>query len=154
MKKMLTLILMAITMCGTVVVHEVAGAEEELKGRDIVKIGKMTTLTGVLATDGHEWQVKAGDAVYDIHLGPSFYREEKGVELKEGETATVTGFLYKTDVAVSTIKLGETTYVLRDEKGHPAWAGSGRRGGHGEGGHASGSRSGGGLKKQGRCEKE
>lgn len=153
MKKMLTLILTAITMCGMAMAKEAASRQRELRGRDIVQIGKMTTLTGVLAANGHEWQLKAGETVYDVHLGPSFYREEKGVELKDGETATITGFLHETDMAVSTIKLGEATYALRDENGRPAWAGRGRRGGHGEGGHRGGARDGHGRGTH-KCEKE
>jgi len=147
MKKMLTLILTAITVCGMAMAKGAAGGQRELRGRDIVQVGEMTTITGVLAANGHEWQLKAGETVYDIHLGPSSYREEKGIELKDGETATMTGFLHKTDMAVSTIKLGEATYTLRDEKGHPAWAGRGSRGGHGEGGHACGARGGHGREK-------
>lgn len=126
MKQMQTVILAVAMLCGVAGAREGARGDRELRGRDIVEIGKMATLTGVLSAEGQEWRITVAETVYNLHLGPSFYRAEKGIELKEGGAASVTGFLQGADMAVSTIRIGESTYVLRDENGRPAWAGRGR----------------------------
>lgn len=129
MKQFIAAIVATILLANISNAREGQGGARELRGRDIVKAGETTALTGVLSSEGEEWQLTVGETVYNIHLGPSFYREEKGIELKDGQTASLTGYLKGTDVAVSTLKLGETTYTLRDATGRPAWAGRGRSGG-------------------------
>jgi len=104
-----------------------------LKGRDIVRLGKMDTLSGTLKQKGDEWEIEVGDTIYEIHMGPAGYGTSKGLLLKDGESAHVTGLVFGTDVAVSTIETGGKSVTLRDETGRPAWAGTGfsRRGGGG-----------------------
>ena len=96
----------------------------KLKGRDFVRLGQPTTLKGTLMQIGDEWGLKVGDRVYEIHLGPSEYRTAKGFLLNQGEEATVKGFVYKTDVAVTTIETEGKSIMLRDPTGRPAWAGT------------------------------
>ena len=96
----------------------------KLKGRDLVQLGKIATLTGTLEQHGDEWGLKIGTTSYEIHLGPADYRAHKGFVLKDGDQATVTGFIYGTDVAVATIETGGNSISLRDETGRPAWAGT------------------------------
>jgi hypothetical protein len=127
MKKLTMAMVAMVAFVGLAMAAEQCGGKRELRGRDIVRLGKAATLSGTLAAKDGEWQVKVGQAAYDIHLGPCFYREEKGLELKDGGAATVTGFLHGTDMAVSKIQLGDKTYVLRDATGRPAWAGRGQR---------------------------
>jgi len=100
------------------------GFAETLTGRDYVRLGKLTTLKGKLILDDGEWMLKAGDSVYEIHMGPSEYREAKGFTLMEGETATVKGFLYKSQMAVTVIETGGKSIILRDQSGNPAWSGT------------------------------
>jgi hypothetical protein len=95
-----------------------------LKGRDIARLGQSTTLKGILMQIGEEWGLKVGDTVYAIHLGPREYRTSKRFFLKEGQRATVKGFAYKTNVAVTRIETGGKSIMLRDETGRPAWAGT------------------------------
>ena len=98
------------------------GKAATLKGRDLVRLGKIATVTGTLFQHGDEWGLKVGDTLYEIHLGPAEYRAQKGFTLKEGDQATIKGFVYNTDVAVTTIETGGKSIVLRDETGRPAWA--------------------------------
>ncbi|MFC1820013.1 DUF4405 domain-containing protein [Thermodesulfobacteriota bacterium] len=95
-----------------------------LKGRDYVRLGKITTLTGTLAKKGDEWEIKTGDTSYEIHLGPSEYMASQGITLTEGANVTLAGFIYGTHVAVTKLEIGGKTITLRDETGRPAWAGS------------------------------
>jgi len=97
-----------------------------LKGRDFVRLGNLSTLTGTLVQKGDEWGLKVGDTVYDIHLGPSEYRSIRGFHLKDGDKATIRGFVYKKDLTIVSIETGGKSITLRDETGRPAWAGAGR----------------------------
>lgn len=96
----------------------------KLRGRDFVRLGKITTLTGILERHGDEWGLKVGDISYEIHLGPSDYRAKEGFVLNNGDQATVKGFAYGTDVAVMEIEAGGKTITLRNETGRAAWSGS------------------------------
>jgi hypothetical protein len=96
----------------------------KLKGRDFVQLGRVATLTGILEQHGDEWGLKVGTTSYEIHLGPADYRVHKGFVLKDGDQATISGFVYSTDIAVSTIETGGNSILLRDETGCPAWAGT------------------------------
>lgn len=107
----------------------------QLKGRDIVRLGRPVTLTGTLVQQGNEWALRAGDIVYEIHLGPAQYRDHQGFTLTEGEEAVVHGFLYGTDMAVTAMETGGKSISLRDESGRAVWSGTayGRGGGYGRG---------------------
>ncbi|MFC1534276.1 hypothetical protein ACFL7M_13020 [Thermodesulfobacteriota bacterium] len=97
---------------------------QNLRGRDFVRLGKMTPLSGTLVQKGDEWGLKVGNTEYDIHMGPIGYRASKGISLKDGTEAKITGFVYGTDVSVATMETGGSSIVLRNEIGRPAWAGS------------------------------
>jgi hypothetical protein len=96
----------------------------KLKGRDLVQLGKVATLTGTLEQHGDEWGLKVGTTSYEIHLGPGDYRINEGLFLHHGDLATVKGYVYGNDIAVMEIEAGGKTVTLRDETGRPAWAGS------------------------------
>lgn len=96
---------------------------KKLKGRDFVRLGKLGTRTGILVQAGHEWGLKVGDTIYDLHLGPEQHRADHPELLQNGASAEVKGFLYKTDLAVCTLMTAGTTLRLRSDTGRPAWAG-------------------------------
>jgi hypothetical protein len=96
----------------------------KLRGRDLVQLGTVATLTGTLEQHGDEWGLKVGTTSYEIHLGPGDYRTNKGLFLNHGDLATVKGYVYGNDIAVMEIKAGGKTVTLRDDTGRPAWSGS------------------------------
>jgi len=96
----------------------------KLKGRDFARLGTMTSLSGTLVRIGDEWGLKAGDNVYEIHMGPGDYRASRGIVLMDGAPVSVTGFAYGADISVATLTTGDNSIVLRDETGRPVWAGS------------------------------
>ena len=99
----------------------------EVKGRDVVKGGKIASISGTLKlVDGHEWALVCDDQTYALHLGPSDYRDGKGLVLKEGKGASVTGFVLGVDVAPCSVTAGEKTVEFRNKEGRPAWAGKGK----------------------------
>jgi hypothetical protein len=95
-----------------------------LKGRDIARMGKPETLIGTLARKGDEWTLKTDGVVYEIHMGPAEFRAQKGFTIAEGKEATVSGFLYGRDIAVTSMTTGGKSIVLRDETGRPLWSGT------------------------------
>ena len=102
----------------------------ELKGRDIVKLGKIKEMTGTLAKSDHEWELEAGGQTYEMHMGPERYRDEIGIKLAIGKTATVKAFTYKTNMTPCSITIDGKTYNFRNKEGRPAWSGGGK--GHGK----------------------
>lgn len=98
-----------------------ASAEEEIKGRDIVKKGKVEVLTGELKADGNEWMLVVDNKEYELHLGPEKFREDKKVVLADGETAEVKGFVYLEHVSPISIKTEKQTIELRSEDGTAKW---------------------------------
>ncbi len=101
-----------------------AGFAEMLKGRDFVRLGKIATLKGTLIEEGHEWSLRNENGIYDLHLGPSNYRDDKEFVLTDGGNATVSGFVHGKDMAVTVIETGGESVTLRDKTGRPAWAGT------------------------------
>lgn len=109
----------------------------QLKGRDYVGLGKLETHMGILVRLGEEWGLKSADRVFEIHMGPAEYRASKGFTLKEGEKATVSGFVYQSNLSVASMESGGKAITLRDETGRPVWSGSGFGRGAGRGGQGA-----------------
>lgn len=110
-----------------------ASETSRLKGRDIVRMGKPEMLKGILAKKGDEWTLETKGTVYDIHMGPAEFRAQKGFILTVGKAATVSGFLYGRDMAVTTMATDGKSIVLRGDTGQPHWAGTGYGRGAGRG---------------------
>ena len=111
-------------MYGQTINTSVNGNAGEQRGRDYVRLGETKELTGVLELQGTEWFIKYEDKTYALHMGPEDYRDNQGFSLNENDIATITGFVYKNDVAVKSITSAGKSIVLRDDSGRPAWAGS------------------------------
>jgi hypothetical protein len=99
-------------------------SSETLKGKDSVRLGEIETIRGNLVQKGDEWELRAGDVRYEIHMGPNHYRNAQGLVLKDGTDAVVTGFVNGTDLSVTAIEIGGQSVMLRDETGRPGWAGT------------------------------
>ncbi len=122
MEKMLVMVISILFV--SIFVLSFSCLAQTLSGQDFVRLGKMTTLNGTLVQEGEEWTLKVGDTIYEIHLRPSEYMQQKGFVLKSGEKAGVTGFVYEKNVAAASIEAGGKSIVLRDEKGNPTWGGT------------------------------
>jgi len=106
----------------------------KLRGRDIAEKGAPVKITGKLKQVGNEWALKADDGkTYDVHFGKESYREEQGVELKEGKTVTIKGFRLDDNIVVCVLRMDGKKTVFRDKDGHPAWGGRGGEHGKGRG---------------------
>jgi hypothetical protein len=102
-------------------------ASDALYGRDIVESGAKATLSGTLVEEAGEWSLKTADKVYAIHLGNYLVIYPKGIGLKEGDRATVRGFVTGLDVSAISVAAGGAIYEFRGEDGTPLWSGRGNR---------------------------
>ena len=89
-------------------------------------LGPKVTVTGELSFDDPEWFLETDDGTVALHLGNRSYLESLDLELKEGMSATVEGFVEDDGLSVTTLSLGDGKFTFRDEGGVPLWAGRGR----------------------------
>lgn len=65
-----------------------------------------------------------------VHLGPEWYMKRQDFKMKPGDKMTITGsrtiFDGKPALIASELRKGKAVLRLRDEQGHPAWAGLSR----------------------------
>jgi hypothetical protein len=69
-----------------------------------------------------------GDAkATEVHVGPTWFVQQQGLELAKGDSVEVTGSLVERDgkpvLIARDVKKGAKTFTLRDERGVPMWAG-------------------------------
>lgn len=96
----------------------------EVSGRDVADKGVRKELTGSLVKVGDEWELKAKDGTYALHLGP--LGAKAGETLKDGAQASVTGFVDGMDVAPIRLSSGGKTLDFWGEDRVPSWSGQGR----------------------------
>jgi len=103
-------------------------AGSEVLGRDIVDRGTRIEVEGSLVYEDGEWALKTASETYDVHLGNYSVLYPEGLGLKDGEKATVKGFVVGDDISAVSLTAGEKTYAFRGEDGRPLWAGNGNGG--------------------------
>jgi len=93
---------------------------------------KGTVVVGTEAGSDIVIETAAGEHA-EIGTGPGWLASQ-GFELQKGETVTIKGFWEDGEFKAGEIvrERDQERIVLRDEAGHPAWAGSGRRAAAGE----------------------
>ena len=99
----------------------------EQSGKSVVDRGSISNIAGALQYDGSEWYLSTDKDRYILHFGNSAYVESTGIDLREGETIEVRGFLSGDEIAVVAVRVGSQVFAFRNENGMPLWAGSGRR---------------------------
>ncbi len=73
-------------------------------------------------------EVKTDNGALYIRLGPWWYWQKQGYQLKAGEKVKITGYKWGNYVVPIKILTPSQEIILRDERGFPMWRG-GRRGG-------------------------
>jgi len=112
-------------LSGKLVERGSGGPEKD--GKSIVEIGTLDNLSGTLSYDGSEWYLYTDKERYILHFGNSAYVESTGIDLREGESIDVRGFVSRDDIAVAAARIDAEVYTFRSEDGMPLWAGNGRR---------------------------
>ena len=92
----------------------------------------VTTLRGTAVavtnlSGGVHVTLRADGRETDVHLGPSWFVENTGIQIAKGDSIEVTGSAGESDGAAILIarevKKGAQTVRLRDEQGVPDWSG-------------------------------
>ena len=95
-------------------------------GREVVAQGTVGTVTGTLVYQDSEWFIDTEDGLFLVHLGNHDFVDGTGMELSEGDEATVYGFIAGQDISAVNVTIGSGVFSFRSEDGFPLWAGSGR----------------------------
>lgn len=97
---------------------------ENLTGT-VEAIDKVMPMKGM--NSGIHVMVKTDKETISVHLGPEWYIERQDVKLEKGDKIEVKGsrvtFADKPAIIAAEVKKGDSTLVLRDGSGIPAWAG-------------------------------
>ena len=100
-------------------------ASDEYKGHDIVDKGSIKEISGTLKLESDEWYLESGNNTYQIHQGPSFYRNEIKLDWQSGQYANIKGFIYENHITPVQVLVNGKTFVFRSAEGRPMWAGRG-----------------------------
>lgn len=80
---------------------------------------------------GLHFDIKTGDELITVLVGPGWYIEDKGIEFNAGDQVEVTGsrviFNEKQSIIATEIVKDSKTIKLRDDRGNPLWIGWGCR---------------------------
>ena len=99
---------------------------------EVVSTSTFTPIGGMVR--GVHLQVKTENETVDVHLGPAWYIENQDISIETKDKIEVTGSRITFEgteepvIIAASVKKGDTTLELRDEKGFPVW--SGWRGNH------------------------
>jgi hypothetical protein len=91
---------------------------------------EVVTLDGVLTEVERPYATLESDEVsYIVHLGPPWYWDKAGYEVKDGDEVSINGQLSRDGDEIHlyphTIVRGDETLKLADESGVPVWSGRG-----------------------------
>jgi hypothetical protein len=97
---------------------------ETLSGT-VESVDKVTPMKGMHY--GIHLTLKTDKGTVDVHLGPEWYIERQDAKIEKGDTIEVKGsrvsIAGKPAIIAAEVKKGDSTLVLRDANGIPAWAG-------------------------------
>ena len=101
-----------------------AATVETLKGM-VEAVNKITPMKGMYA--GIHIMLKTDKETISVQLGPEWYIERLDTKIQKGDTIEVKGsrvtIAGKPVIIAAEVKKGDSTLVLRDSAGIPAWAG-------------------------------
>ncbi len=91
----------------------------------VESVDKVTPMKGMYS--GIHIVLKTDKESIDVHLGPEWYIERLDTKIEKGDKIEVKGSLVaisgKSTIIAAEVKKGDSTLVLRDSAGIPAWAG-------------------------------
>ncbi|HET90094.1 MAG TPA: hypothetical protein ENN99_05040 [Chloroflexi bacterium] len=95
------------------------------------------TISGSVVSLDHDLTLETDTGEMTVHVGPEWYWEAQGILLSPGDRVVVSGFYESREgMAEPSFEVGRIESLttgeavsLRDDSGHPLWAGRGRRGG-------------------------
>ena len=101
---------------------------ERLTG-EVISMDKIMPEKGM--SYGVHFMLKTDKETISVHLGPGWFIENQDMAIKLNDKVEISGsritFDGKPAIIAAEVKKGDSTLKLRDEKGHPVWAGWRRR---------------------------
>jgi hypothetical protein len=95
---------------------------------DVVEVAQKASGRGG-SSGGVHVTLKTADGNIAVRLGPTWYLEEKGLQLRAGDRIEVRGSRIRLDekpvLIAAEVTKGEHRVRLRDDSGVPAWRGAG-----------------------------
>jgi hypothetical protein len=85
------------------------------------------TVHGVVMEIDTDLVLRTETGDFLVGLGPAYYREQAGFTIRPGDELEISGFNEVEEFKAATVQNSTTgtSIVLRDEGGHPMWAGQG-----------------------------
>lgn len=97
---------------------------ETLSG-DVVSIDTITPSRGM--SQGVHLTLKTPQGTIPVHLGPAWYIQNQGIEIKPGDKIEVQGskisLAGQPAIVAASVKKGKQILTLRDQNGFPRWSG-------------------------------
>jgi co-chaperonin GroES (HSP10) len=92
-----------------------------------ITTGQWETVSGVVTVADTNVTLRTASGDVIIGMGPARYREEARFTVNVGDEIVVSGYMENEEFKAGTVENRTTgkTIVLRDETGHPVWAGQG-----------------------------
>ena len=94
-------------------------------------VEEVKTVTGRRGWSGTHLTLKTENKTFHVHLGPSSFLKEKGLNFAKGDQIEVTGaktqFRGAEALIAREVKKGSETLTLRDAQGIPRWSRGWRR---------------------------
>ncbi|MCD4817092.1 MAG: 4Fe-4S binding protein [Candidatus Cloacimonetes bacterium] len=95
-----------------------------LKGKDFVKLGKLSEIEGKFFEKDSEWYLETTEKIFQLHFGPKEFLESKKVKLKKSKSFKIKGFVHEDQVAVVSFYFKKKLIELRNKDGEPLWKGT------------------------------
>jgi len=100
-------------------------ATVEILSGTVESVDKVTPMKGMHY--GIHLTLKTDKETADVHLGPEWYIERQDAKIEKGDMLEVKGSRVtvagKPAIIAAEVKKGDSTLILRDTNGIPAWAG-------------------------------
>lgn len=89
--------------------------------------GTVQTVRGVAVEVDNDLVLRTESDDLLVGLGPAHYREQAGFTIRRGDELEISGFAEAEEFKAATVRNLTTgaSIVLRDDAGHPMWAGQG-----------------------------
>ena len=119
--KRISIIVLAVMLVG---VSGSFASDSGITGREVVAMGTLQIMEGTLVEEDGEWYLQTGEILYAVHLGNHDFLDTLDMDLNEGESVTLKGFVHGEDIAAVNLMTGDNSYDFRREDGKPLWAAS------------------------------
>lgn len=88
---------------------------------EILANGRFLELSSKLSKSEENWLVETDTLNINVLLAPESFLKKSKIVINEKTEYALTGYLYKDNFLLFTLKDGKNNFILRDENGNPQW---------------------------------